>query len=69
LQKDKPETSGSLRLAATQYRAYIALTPNLPPKEIEHYNEKAANLEEKAYKVRAEGSLVLKPRFSWLAGC
>jgi tetratricopeptide (TPR) repeat protein len=55
LQKDKPETSGSLRLAATQYRAYIALTPNLPPKEIEHYNEKAANLEEKAYKYEQKG--------------
>jgi tetratricopeptide (TPR) repeat protein len=32
LQKDKPETSAGMRQAAIQYRAYVALSPNLPPK-------------------------------------
>lgn len=51
LEKLTPASPTDLRQAATQYRAYIALEPDLPPKELEKINKKIDNLENKAYKL------------------
>jgi tetratricopeptide (TPR) repeat protein len=51
LERLKPETSKDLREAVVQYKAYGALTPNMPPKEVEKLNKKIERLTEKAYKL------------------
>jgi hypothetical protein len=51
LERLKPEASKDLKEAVVQYKAYMALTPNMPPKEVEKMNKKIANLSEKAYKL------------------
>lgn len=55
LEKDRPETPGVLRLSATQFKAYMALEPALPEKEVAKLNKKIANLEEKAFKLDQKG--------------
>lgn len=57
LEKDKPETGPQLRLSSSQFKAYMALEPALPEKEVKKINDKIAKLEEKAYKLdQKEGS-------------
>ncbi|HEY9785441.1 MAG TPA: tetratricopeptide repeat protein [Candidatus Obscuribacterales bacterium] len=51
LEKDKPQTSDLCRQSAAQYKAYMALEPDLPAKEQEKITKKIATLEEKAYKL------------------
>lgn len=51
LEKMKPEASKYLREAIVQYKAYMSLSPQLPPKETEKLTKKIANLEEKAFKL------------------
>ncbi|MBS1989043.1 MAG: tetratricopeptide repeat protein [Cyanobacteria bacterium SZAS LIN-3] len=51
LERLKPEASKDLREAIVQYKAYEALTPNMPPKELEKLNKKIDHLNEKAYKL------------------
>jgi tetratricopeptide (TPR) repeat protein len=55
LQGLRPSKPNDLREAATQLRAYIALTPALPPKELEKLNKKINNLQEKAIKIEQKG--------------
>ena len=55
LQKDRPETSANFHEAAAQYRAYMALTPDLPPKDVKHFEDRAASLDEKAFKMSQKG--------------
>lgn len=51
LEQVKPTKPTDLREAATQIKAYISLTPTLPPKETEKLQKKIASLQEKAYKL------------------
>ncbi len=51
LEKLSPSASKDLREAIVQYRAYISLSPDLPPKELEKMNKKITSLENKAYKL------------------
>lgn len=51
LEKLSPPGSKDLREAIVQYRAYMALSPNLPPKEVEKLNKKIESLESKANKI------------------
>lgn len=51
LERSKPKTSNKYREAATQYKAYIALSPNLPEKEVRKLGKRITRLEEKAYKL------------------
>jgi tetratricopeptide (TPR) repeat protein len=51
LESVRPEKSTNFREAAVQLKAYMALTPTLPPKETEKLNKKINNLNEKAYKL------------------
>jgi tetratricopeptide (TPR) repeat protein len=51
LQKLSPQEAKDLREAIAQYKAYISLSPNLPPKELEKLNKHIASLEQKAYKL------------------
>lgn len=51
LEKDKPATADNMRQAATQFKAYMALEPSLPPKETEKITKRISSLEEKAYKL------------------
>jgi tetratricopeptide (TPR) repeat protein len=51
LEQLKPQKSTDLREAIVQLKAYIALTPTLPPKELEKLNKRMTNLEQKAYKI------------------
>jgi tetratricopeptide (TPR) repeat protein len=51
LERLSPQQSKDLREAAVQYKAYIALTPDLPPKEVDKLQKKITKLEEKAYKL------------------
>jgi tetratricopeptide (TPR) repeat protein len=55
LEKLSPPQPADLREAVTQWKAYIALTPTLPPKELEKLNKRIANLEQKAYKLEQKG--------------
>ena len=48
LEKMKPPFSKDLREAVVQYRAYIDLNPNIPPKELEKLNKKITSLENQA---------------------
>jgi len=47
----RPEKSTNYREAAVQVKAYLALTPQLPPKETEKLQKKMNSLNEKAYKL------------------
>ncbi|HEY9785440.1 MAG TPA: tetratricopeptide repeat protein [Candidatus Obscuribacterales bacterium] len=51
LERLTPATPEDLRQAATQFKAYIALEPDIPPKELEKLNKRIAKLEERAYKL------------------
>lgn len=51
LEKLSPQAARDLREAVVQIKAYIALTPNLPPKELEKLNKRMAKDEEKAFKL------------------
>ncbi|MBU6450534.1 MAG: tetratricopeptide repeat protein [Cyanobacteria bacterium REEB67] len=51
LERLKPQASKDLREAIVQYKAYEALTPNMPPKELEKMNKKIDNLSNKAFKL------------------
>jgi tetratricopeptide (TPR) repeat protein len=54
LERVNPPSSGQLREAITQYRVYLDLAPNLPPKELEKINKKITQLSTKADKVEAK---------------
>lgn len=47
----KTPTSAQLREAIVQYRAYLDLAQNIPPKELEKINKKIVQLETKAQKI------------------
>ncbi len=51
LERLSPANSRDLRESNLQIKAYIALTPTLPPKELEKLNKRIAKNEEKAYKL------------------
>jgi tetratricopeptide (TPR) repeat protein len=51
LERMSPPTSKELRESITQYKAFIALTPMMPPKELEKMNKHISKLDEKAYKL------------------
>lgn len=51
LERLSPAQSKDLREANAQIKAYMALTPNLPPKEIEKLNKRISRNEEKAFKI------------------
>lgn len=51
LERLKPESSKDLKEAVVQYKAYMALSPDLPPKEVEKMNKKIENLSNKAFKL------------------
>jgi tetratricopeptide (TPR) repeat protein len=51
LERLKPESSKDLKEAVVQYKAYMSLTPNMPPKEVEKMNKKIESLVNKAYKL------------------
>jgi tetratricopeptide (TPR) repeat protein len=51
LEQQKPPHPPALREAVTQYKAYISLTPDMPPKELEKLQKHMTNLEEKANKL------------------
>lgn len=55
LERLSPQQSKDLREANVQIKAYIALTPTLPPKELEKLNKRIAKNEEKAYKIDQKG--------------
>jgi tetratricopeptide (TPR) repeat protein len=51
LERLNPIASRDLRESNAQIKAYIALTPTLPPKELEKLNKRMSKNEEKAYKL------------------
>lgn len=51
LEKLSPVSSRDLREADVQLKAYMALRPDLPPKEVEKLNKRIARNEEKAFKL------------------
>lgn len=51
LEKLSPPISKDLREAVVQYKAYLDLAPDLPPKERQKIEKKIDNLTEKAYKL------------------
>lgn len=51
LEQLKPVQPPYLREAVTQIKAYIALSPNLPPKELDKLNKHIAQLENRAFKL------------------
>ena len=51
LERLSPASPRDLREAVVQIKAYIALSPNLPPKELEKLNKRMAKDEEKAFKL------------------
>lgn len=55
LERVDPITPEDLRQAATQFKAYIALEPDIPPKELEKLNKRITRLEERAYKLEQKG--------------
>ena len=58
LEKVSPATPRYLREAVAQYKAFMALTPNMPAKEQEKMNKRIASLEEKAYKLEQKAKKV-----------
>jgi tetratricopeptide (TPR) repeat protein len=62
LEMDKPPKSTELRESIVQYKAYLDLSPNLPPKELEKINKKITTLGERANKLeQKEKAQGLKP--------
>jgi tetratricopeptide (TPR) repeat protein len=63
LERLSPQESKDLRESVIQYKAYIALTPDIPPKDLEKLNKHITMLENKAFKLeqkeKEQGS---KPR-------
>ena len=55
LKKYYEKDPARLREAAAQYRAYLALTPNLPEKEREKVQKTAEKCEEKAFNIERKG--------------
>lgn len=51
LEKFQKKQSAALREASLQYRAYLALSPNLPEKEKEKFTKRADKCQEIAYKI------------------
>jgi tetratricopeptide (TPR) repeat protein len=51
LERLNPIASRDLREAVVQLKAYISLTPNVPPKELEKLNKRIAKDEERAFKI------------------
>lgn len=51
LERLRPEASKDLKEAVIQYKAYMSLSPDMPPKEVEKWNKKIDNLANKAYKL------------------
>ena len=51
LESLNPAKSTNFREAAVQIKAYLALTPSLPPKETEKLTKKITSLNERAYKL------------------
>ncbi len=51
LERLKPESSKDIKEAIVQYKAYMALAPDLPPKEVQKLDKKIENLQNKAYKL------------------
>lgn len=51
LEKSSPAQAKYLREASVQLKAYIALRPDLPPKELEKLNKRIAKDDEKAFKL------------------
>ena len=51
LEKSTPAQAKYLREASVQLKAYMALTPTLPPKEVEKINKRIARDDEKAFKL------------------
>lgn len=51
LEKLSPAASRDLREANVQIKAYMALRPDLPPKEVEKLNKRISKNEEKAFKI------------------
>lgn len=51
LERSRPETSKDLKEAVVQYKAYMALSPDMPAKEVEKMNKKIESLSNKAYKL------------------
>lgn len=47
----KPQQSKDVKEAIVQYKAYLALTPDLPPKEKEKWDKKLVKMQEKAFKL------------------
>ena len=47
----KPPRSSDFREAITQYKAYLDLSPSLPPKEVEKINKKITSLDTRANKL------------------
>ncbi len=62
LEKMSPLNSSELHESITQYKAFISLSPNLPPKELEKLNKRIAKLEEKAYKLEQKEKQQKSPR-------
>jgi hypothetical protein len=59
---DKPPKSTELRESIVQYKAYLDLSPNLPPKELERINKKITTLGERANKLeQKEKAQAAKP--------
>ena len=56
LEKMKPLKSTDLREAVVQYKAYMALTPNIPPKENEKLQKHIGSLENKAFKMEQKAA-------------
>jgi tetratricopeptide (TPR) repeat protein len=61
LEKITPANPRDLREAIVQYKAYIALEPNLPMKEQEKLQKKMTSLEEKAYKLEQKAKQAGRP--------
>ncbi len=51
LERLKPEASKDLKEAVVQYKAYLALSPGMPVKEVEKLNKHIENLTARAYKL------------------
>jgi tetratricopeptide (TPR) repeat protein len=58
LERLSPKTAADYREAAIQYRAYIALEPNMPDKEKNKYEQRAKNDDARAFKIeqKAKGA-------------
>lgn len=55
LDRYTPADPRFLREASTQLKAYLALMPDMPPKEVEKIQKRCAKLEERAWKLEQKG--------------